>query len=238
MGEPFKNQWAQFVFFKTRMTISDDIFQETWIPQAKALKARGINSIILSQKINAKNDMTDIVFMSKTWWDALSAFQKSFPQGCDTPPSLLNEMTCLLKFKVGCFRVRSTKTASGEMAENRHEGLVEDEIKVLMMRKQPLPKKELLTTAENLSSLKGFQSYCIYELENGAFSEIENDFCSCIIEVFIQKYFKDVIMEDIDAGGKFTGWKLAVHEDVVKFTILNANAVNAVYLRVDINTND
>jgi asparagine N-glycosylation enzyme membrane subunit Stt3 len=81
MGERKTDQWVQFICFKTRITIGEELFQETWIPLAKALQARGINSVVLSQKVNAKDDSNDFVLISKTWWDAINAIQGAFPDG-------------------------------------------------------------------------------------------------------------------------------------------------------------
>jgi hypothetical protein len=81
MGERKTEQWAQFICFKLRVTIGEELFQETWIPRAKALQARGINSVVLSQKVNAKDDSNDSVLISKTWWNAVNAIQAAFPRG-------------------------------------------------------------------------------------------------------------------------------------------------------------
>ena len=81
MGERKTDQWVQFICFRTRLTIGEELFQETWIPLAKALQARGINSVVLSQKVNAKDDSNDFVLISKIWWDAIKAIQGAFPDG-------------------------------------------------------------------------------------------------------------------------------------------------------------
>ena len=84
MEERKTDQWVQFICFKTRISIGEDLFQETWIPLAKTLQARSINSIILSQKCNAKDDSNDFVLISKVWWDAKNAIQSAFPDGLHT----------------------------------------------------------------------------------------------------------------------------------------------------------
>ena len=81
MGELKTDQWVQFICFKTRIAIGEELFQETWIPLAKALHARGINSVALSQKVNAKDDSCDFVLITKTWWDAINAIKGAFPNG-------------------------------------------------------------------------------------------------------------------------------------------------------------
>ena len=81
MGERKTDQWVQFICFNLRVTIGEELFQETWIPLAKALQARGINSVVLSQKVNVKDDSKDSVLISKTWWDAINAIQAAFPGG-------------------------------------------------------------------------------------------------------------------------------------------------------------
>lgn len=81
MGERNTDQWVQFICFKTRISIGEDLFQETWIPLAKTLQARSISSVILSQKVNAKDDSNDFILISKAWWDAKNAIQSVFPDG-------------------------------------------------------------------------------------------------------------------------------------------------------------
>lgn len=81
MGQRKTDQWVQFICFKTRITIGEELFQETWIPLAKALQARGINSVVLSQKVNAKDDTNSFILICKTWWDAIKAIRTAFPTG-------------------------------------------------------------------------------------------------------------------------------------------------------------
>ena len=81
MGEHKTDQLVQFICFKTRITIGEDLFQETWIPLAKTLQARSINSVILSQKVDAKDNSNDFVLISKASWDAKNAIQSVFPHG-------------------------------------------------------------------------------------------------------------------------------------------------------------
>ena len=113
--------------------------------------------------------------------------------------------------------MKNTKTADEGLDPNRHETLVEDEIKVYMMTKQPLSNDEITTKAETLCLVKGFQSFCIYELDHSAFPEDESGFYSWIIEVYVQSFFKDSILKEIHTSGHFSDWDLVVHQDVVKF---------------------
>ena len=87
MGEHKSDQWVQFICFKTRIAINEELIQETWIPLARGLQARGINSIVLSQKVNAKDDSNDFVLISKTWWDAVNAIRGAFPDGLQVASS-------------------------------------------------------------------------------------------------------------------------------------------------------
>ena len=81
MGEnKLTTKWAQFVCFKPKATISEDLFQETWIPLAKAFRARGIELIILSGKANVQ-DLSDYHFISKTLWHSKDAILAAFPNG-------------------------------------------------------------------------------------------------------------------------------------------------------------
>lgn len=115
--------------------------------------------------------------------------------------------------------MRYTKVADEELDPNRHEVFVEDEIKVYIMTKQPLPKEEITTKSESLCLVKGFQSYCIYELDHSAFPEDKSLFYSCIIELYIQSFFKDSVVEEIRASGHFNDWELTIHQDAVRFTM-------------------
>ena len=115
--------------------------------------------------------------------------------------------------------MNNTKTADEELDRNRHETLVEDEIKVYIMTTQPLSKDEITNKAETLCLVRGFQSYCIYELDRSAFPEDESEFYSWIIEVYVQSFFKDSVLEEIHASGQFKDCEFVVHQDVVKFSM-------------------
>ena len=115
--------------------------------------------------------------------------------------------------------MNNTKTADEELDRNRHETLVEDEIKVYIMTTQPLSKDEITNKAETLCLVRGFQSYCTYELDRSAFPEDESEFYSWIIEVYVQSFFKDSVLEEIHASGQFKDCEFVVHQDVVKFSM-------------------
>lgn len=115
--------------------------------------------------------------------------------------------------------MKSCKRADKNIDADRHETIVEDEIKTYIMTTQSLSLEEIMSKAENLCLLKGFQSYCIYELDRTAFPDDESEFYSWIIEVYVQAFFKDSVVDDIHTSGQFKDWELTVHEDVVKFSM-------------------
>ena len=120
---------------------------------------------------------------------------------------------------MGCFRVSDIKSADEEPNRNRHDTCVDDEIKVYIMTTQPLTKEEIATKAEALCLVTGFESYCIYELDHSVFPAVESGFCTWIVEVYVQSFFKDSILEEIHATGHFKDWELVIHQDIVKFSM-------------------
>ena len=86
------------------------------------------------------------------------------------------------------------------------------------MTNQPLSKDEAATKADTLCLVRGFQSYCIYELDHSAFPEDESGFYNWIIEVYVQSFFKDSVLKELHDSGHFKDWELIVHQDVVRFT--------------------
>ena len=126
--------------------------------------------------------------------------------------------TGLFYFQVGCFQVDSLKVVDKDVNLNRHETLVENEIKVYVMFTQPLSREEVISRGETLCLVKGFQSYCIYEREK-ELSENASEFYLWIIEAFFQKYFEDEVLQDILYTDQFKDCELAVHQDVVQFVL-------------------
>lgn len=115
--------------------------------------------------------------------------------------------------------MNSTKRADEQLDPNRHETLIEDEIKVYMMTTHLLSSDEITRKAETLCLVRGFQSYCIYELDHSAFPEEDDGFYSWIVEVYVQSFFKDTVLQEIHSSGQFKDCELVLHQDVVKFVI-------------------
>jgi hypothetical protein len=138
------------------------------------------------------------------------------PMEIDPEPLQTDKMFCS---QVGCFRVNRTNTADEELDPRRHESIVEEEIKVYIMTNQPLSEDEVALKAETLCLVRGFQSYCVYELDHSAFPEDESGFYNWIVEVYVQSFFKDSILEELYESGHFKDWELVVHQDAVKFSL-------------------
>lgn len=112
----------------------------------------------------------------------------------------------------------SVQVAESDIKANRHEELVEDDIKVYAMFKQLLSREEVISKGETLRLVKGFKSYCIYELGE-EFSENTDKYYSWIIEAFFQSFFKDSLLQEIVEAGQFKDCELSVHHDLVQFTM-------------------
>jgi hypothetical protein len=80
-----KELYAQFVSFSTAGNIPSELFQQSWIPQAKGLFVRGIGTIILSEKIIVPGEFNPYKFVSKNWWDSVKAVETTFPNGLPGP---------------------------------------------------------------------------------------------------------------------------------------------------------
>lgn len=81
----YKELCAQFVTFSTAGNIPSELFQQSWIPQAKGLAIRGIGNIILSEKIVVPGEFNPYKFVSKNWWDSVKAVKITFPNGLPGP---------------------------------------------------------------------------------------------------------------------------------------------------------
>ena len=79
------HEYVQFVCFKTAGNVPSELFQQSWIPIARSFIARGINTIILSEKVSLQSDLSPYRFVSKNWWESLTAVKLTFPQGLPPP---------------------------------------------------------------------------------------------------------------------------------------------------------
>lgn len=80
-----KEHYAQFVTFNTAGSLSSEIFQYAWIPLGKGLHDRGIENVIVSQKMNVPGEFNPYRCISKNWWDSKKALEIMFPDGVPVP---------------------------------------------------------------------------------------------------------------------------------------------------------
>lgn len=82
-----EDEFAQFVCFKTADKIPVDLFQNSWIPFAEKFFSRGINTIILSEKLPLSGDLSPYKFVAKNCWASTQAIKGTFPRGLPSPSS-------------------------------------------------------------------------------------------------------------------------------------------------------
>lgn len=80
-------EFVQFVYFKTAGQVPVDLFQHSWIPVAEEFFTRGINKIILSEKLPLSGDLSPCKFVSRNYWASLTAVKGTFPGGLPPPCS-------------------------------------------------------------------------------------------------------------------------------------------------------
>ena len=80
-------EFVQFVYFKTAGQVPVDLFQHSWIPVAEEFFTRGINKIILSEKLPLSGDLSPCKFVSRNYWASLTAVKRTFPEGVPPPCS-------------------------------------------------------------------------------------------------------------------------------------------------------
>lgn len=87
MESDFEAVFVQFVCFKTAGLVPVDLFQHSWIPIAEECFARGINTIILSEKLPLNGYLSPYKFVSKNYWASLAAIKGIFSAGVPPPSS-------------------------------------------------------------------------------------------------------------------------------------------------------
>lgn len=78
---------VQFVCFTTAGTVPADLFHQSWLQVAEEIFARGINTIILSEKIGLDSDRSPHRFLLKNVWHSITAIKGTFPAGVSSPSS-------------------------------------------------------------------------------------------------------------------------------------------------------
>lgn len=79
--------FVQFVCFRTVGPVPLDLFQQSWIPFAEELFARGIKTIILSEKLPLNGDFSPSKFIAKNYWASITAVKRTFEKGLPSPSS-------------------------------------------------------------------------------------------------------------------------------------------------------
>ena len=79
--------FVQFVCFRTAGPVPLDLFQQSWTPFAEELFARGIKTIILSEKLPLSGDLSPCKFIAKNYWASITAIKLSFEKGLPSPSS-------------------------------------------------------------------------------------------------------------------------------------------------------
>ena len=82
-----EDEFVQFVCFKIEGKLPVELFQNTWIPVAEKLFSRGINTVILSEKLPLRSDTSPYKFISKNCWESIEAIKGTFPGGVPPPNS-------------------------------------------------------------------------------------------------------------------------------------------------------
>jgi len=82
-----EDEFVQFVCFKIEGKLPVELFQNTWIPVAEKLFSRGINTVILSEKLPFRSDTSPYKFISKNCWESIEAIKGTFPRGVPPPNS-------------------------------------------------------------------------------------------------------------------------------------------------------
>ena len=80
-------EFAQFVCFRTAEPVPVDLFQQSWIPFAEEFFARGIKTIILSEKLPLSGDLSPCKFIAKSYWASITAVKLTFEKGLPSPSS-------------------------------------------------------------------------------------------------------------------------------------------------------
>lgn len=80
-------EFVQFVCFRTAGPVPVDLFQQSWIPFAEEFFARGIKTIILSEKLTLSGDLSPYKFIAKSYWASITAVKLTFEKGLPSPSS-------------------------------------------------------------------------------------------------------------------------------------------------------
>ena len=90
-------EFWQFVCFQTAGPVSADLFQQSWIPFAEEFFARGINRIILSEKLPLSGDLSPCKFIAKNYWASTQAIKQTFVTGLPPPSSKGHITACQVR---------------------------------------------------------------------------------------------------------------------------------------------
>lgn len=80
-------EFVQFVCFRTAEPVPVDLFQQSWLPFTEEFFARGIKTIILSEKLPLSGDLSPCKFIAKNYWASMSAVKLTFEKGLPSPSS-------------------------------------------------------------------------------------------------------------------------------------------------------
>lgn len=80
-------EFVQFVCLTSAGTVPADLFQQSWLQVAEEIFSRGINTIILSEKIALSSDRSPFRFLLKNAWHSITAIKGIFPTGVPPPSS-------------------------------------------------------------------------------------------------------------------------------------------------------
>ncbi|XP_073235588.1 uncharacterized protein [Porites lutea] len=209
-------EFVQFVCFRTDGPVPVDLFQQSWIPFAEEFFARGIKTMILSEKLPLSGDLSPYKFIAKSYWASITAVKLTFEKGLPSPSSKGH----ITASQGGIFKL--VHTAKGE-TNAKHNVIYKVGFKAFTMiptLEESLTKEKVLDYADYLHGLKGFETLAVYKLHecSGPIKEWHYDW---IIEAFYNSVSvtEESILKDlINCPMVDKTWELSIHKDYIQMT--------------------
>ncbi|XP_048579479.1 uncharacterized protein LOC116616096 [Nematostella vectensis] len=210
------DSFAQFVFFKTAGNVPAELFQQSWIPIAKGFLARGITNIILSARVGPQSDLSKFTFVSKNWWDSVTAIKGTFPKGLPGPSKKGN----INVSQGGIFKVEE---CSDLIKHQLLSGKTKNTYKILIMVPiKETPAKEYMQELKTrIQEISGYDSLCVYRLDPCSGDLTRPWFYSWIIEAYFHSHLfsPDEAMDVFRDNMKLPdSWDMSIHVDDMQLT--------------------
>ncbi|KAJ7384098.1 hypothetical protein OS493_023421 [Desmophyllum pertusum] len=210
-----EDEFVQFVCFKTAGPVPVDLFQHSWIPAAEGLFTRGINTVIFSEKLPLSGDLGPYKFIAKNCWASIKAIKGTFPTGVPSPCSRGH----ITVSQGGIFKL--VHVAKGDGTKLKHNSVYKGGFKALTMMPlldEPLSKDTVMTYADYLISLTGFETLGVYKLHNSSGPASE-----WLYEWIIEAFFNSVnateesVLKDLMNCPMATKkWEISIHKDYMQ----------------------